>query len=374
VQSTRARGLTLVVLSLLAVSCGLLPASTRAQTPFTVKLTPFASGFRQPLDVVSANDGSDRLFVVEKGGTIRVMHGNQLAEQPFLDLRAVVGARGSEQGLLGLAFHPQYAANGQFFVDYTDANGDTVVARYQVSTDPDVADAGTGTAIMSQDQPFPNHNGGNLIFGPDGYLWIGLGDGGSGGDPFGNAQNGGTWLGKMLRLDVDTPGASPEIWAMGLRNPWRYSFDRLTGDLWIGDVGQGEWEEIDYVPAPLASGPNFGWNVAEGNHCYNSRTCDLSPFAAPVAEYQHGSGDCAVIGGFVYRGSALPALQGVYLYADECTGRLWTLSPDANGTWSSAEQPRTGIAISSFGEDGQGEIYATGLSDGTLYRVELASQ
>ena len=381
-QSTRVR--SLIVLSVLLVS-GLiwLHGVTSAQTPFTLKLEPFARGFRQPLDFRQAADGSDRLYVVEKAGIVRVLHGSQPVERPFLDIRSIVGAGGSEQGLLGLAFDPQYVANGYFFVNYTDRQGDTVVARYQVSGDPEVADAASAAVILTQKQPFANHNGGNLMFGPDGYLYIGFGDGGSGGDPMGNGQSGGTWLGKLLRINVHadfpytvpednpfvaTPGMLPEIWGLGLRNPWRYTFDRATGDLYIGDVGQGVWEEIDFVPVG-SSGSNFGWNVGEGNHCFKPANCDLAPFVPAAAEYSHGRGDCAVVGGYVYRGAAYPAMQGTYLYADECSGRVWSLARTADGAWTTAELGRTGINISSFGEDDAGELYVTGFGDGVVYRV-----
>jgi glucose/arabinose dehydrogenase len=356
-----------------------------AQASFAVKLQPFARGFRQPLDFRQAGDGSDRLYVVQKPGIIRVLHGSQPVERAFLDIRPIVGSGGSEQGLLGLAFDPQYAANGFFYVNYTDPSGDTVVARYQVSGDPDLADPASGSVVLTQKQPFANHNGGNLVFGPDGYLYIGLGDGGSGGDPFGNAQNGGTWLGKLLRIDVhgaaayaipednpfvNTPGTLPEIWATGLRNPWRYSFDRATGDLYIGDVGQDKWEEVDFVPAGSGGGQNFGWNVGEGNHCYKpANNCNLGRFAPAAAEYAHGGGDCAVVGGYVYRGAAFEAMQGAYLYADECSGRMWSLSRDANGAWSTADLGRAGVNISAFGEDDSGELYVTGFDDGVVYRV-----
>jgi glucose/arabinose dehydrogenase len=375
------RRLILVSAAACLLAFGLLATRTSA---VSLSLQPVFKGLRQPLDVRAAPDGSGRLFIVEKAGIIRVAHGGQLSDRPFLDLRGVVGARGSEQGLLGLVFHPRYVENGFFYVNYTDGNGDSVVARYQVSGDPDVADPDTGAVIMFQPQPFPNHNAGNLVFGPDGFLWIAWGDGGSAGDPRGNAQNGGTWLGKMLRIDVDggfpytippdnpfasSPDVLPEIWAFGLRNPWRYSFDRATGDLYIGDVGQGAWEEVDMVPAGTPGGVNFGWNRTEGNHCFNSRNCDLGAFAPAVAEYGHDRGDCAVVGGFVYRGSAFPALVGTYVYADECTGRVWSLAPDEAGNWNATEQLSTGINLSGFGEDEAGEMYVTGLSDGTLYRV-----
>jgi glucose/arabinose dehydrogenase len=385
VQSPRRRRLTLVTAFLvLALS---LVVGVPSAAAVGVQLQPVLKGLREPLDLRAAPDGSNRLFVAEKGGVIRVAHGSQLVERPFIDLRGVVGASGSEQGLLGFVFHPQYTENGYFYVNYTDKNGDSVVARYQVSSDPDVADPATGSVVLFQPQPFPNHNGGNLVFGPDGYLWIGWGDGGSAGDPRRNGQSGGTWLAKMLRIDVDngSPYAVPpdnpyvgsadilpEIWAFGLRNPFRYSFDAATGDLWIGDVGQGAWEEIDRVAAGSPGGLNFGWNIAEGNHCFNSRSCDLSPFVPAVAEYDHHAGDCAVIGGFVYRGSAFPSLQGVYFYADECSGRVWSLTPDATGAWTSTELLNTHINISSFGEDQAHELYVTGLNDGTVYRLAAA--
>jgi glucose/arabinose dehydrogenase len=367
------------------LACGSLSAPAGAvPTALTLNLQPVISGLRSPVDIRTAGDGSGRLFIVEKRGTIQVAHGGQLLEPPFLDLRPIVGSSGTEQGLLGLAFHPRYRDNGLFFVNYTDTNGDTVVARYQVSADPDVADPGTGAVILFQDQPYANHNGGNLVFGPDGYLWIGLGDGGSGGDPQRNGQNGATWLGKLLRIDVDGgfpyvvppdnpfvgwPGSLPESWAMGLRNPWRYTFDRLTGDLWIGDVGQNTWEEVDFVPAGSSGGLNFGWNVAEGNHCFRGSTCDLSPFVAPVAEYLTGAEGCAVVGGYVYRGAAYPAMYGTYLYADECSGRVWSLTRDEAGNWRNVELLRARVNISSFGEDEAGELYVAGYGDGTIYRV-----
>jgi glucose/arabinose dehydrogenase len=380
VQSPRLRGLIVIAC---AVVSGFALSVPSAAAP-SIQLQPVLSGLREPLDVRQAPDESDRLFIVEKAGRIRVSHGNQVIERPFLDIRGVVGARGSEQGLLGLAFDPQYASNGAFYVNYTDLNGDSVVARYQVTDDPDLADPGTGSVVLTQPQPYPNHNGGNLVFGPDSYLWIGFGDGGSAGDPHHNGQSGGTWLGKMLRIDpnggspyaippdnpfVGSSSVLPEIWALGLRNPWRYSFDAATGDLYIGDVGQSQWEEVDFVPAGSAGGLNFGWNVAEGNHCFNAQSCDLSPFVPAVAEYDHSARDCAIIGGFVYRGSVFPSLQGVYFYADECTGRVWSLARDEDGNWTSSELLKTGINISSFGEDKNGELYVTGLSDGKVYRL-----
>jgi glucose/arabinose dehydrogenase len=366
VQSTRLRRLSLL-LPLLALVALIVVQPVSTASAFTLHLQPVLTGLRQPLDLRQPADGSDRLFVVEKGGRIRVAHGGQVVERPFLDLSGTVGARGSEQGLLGLAFHPDYANNGFFYVNYTDANGDSVVARYQVSGDPDVADPNSASVVLTQPQPFANHNGGNLVFGPDGWLWIGFGDGGSGGDPRGNGQNPATWLGKMLRVDVDGDG-HVEIWGLGLRNPWRYSFDRLTGDLWIGDVGQNVWEEINFVPAGAPAGQNFGWNVGEGNHCFRSSGCDLSPFVPAIAEYDHQSG-CAVVGGYVYRGTVNPAMDGAYLYADECSGRVWSLVRDSNGAPVVSELMDTSIAVSAFGEDRSGELYLTGFNDGTVYRL-----
>ncbi len=373
------------LLGSLLLLVALVAVPVNAQTTFTLKLEPFARGFRQPLDFRAANDGSDRLYVVQKPGIIRVLHGNQPQDQPFLDIRDRVGSGGSEQGLLGLAFDPHYADNGYFFVNYTDASGDTVVARYQRSADnPETANPESAATVLTQKQPYANHNGGNLVFGPDGMLYLGFGDGGSGGDPMGNGQKRSTWLGKLLRIDVsqglpyaipddnpfvNTPDARPEIWATGLRNPWRYGFDHATGDLYVADVGQGDWEEIDFVAAGTPGGANFGWNVAEGNHCFRSNACDLSPFVPAAAEYGHGRGDCAVVGGFVYRGMQYPAMQGVYFYADECSGRMWSLTRDASGAWATTELGRTGVNISAFGEDDSGELYVTGFGDGVVYHV-----
>jgi glucose/arabinose dehydrogenase len=339
-------------------------------------------GLDQPLGVTAPADGSGRLFVIERTGRIRIVQGGVLQAQPFLDVSSLVTTKGSEQGLLGLAFHPRYAENGRFYVNYTDTNGDTVVARYQVSADPNVADPTTATQVLFQQQPYANHNGGNLVFGPDGYLWIGLGDGGSGGDPQDRAQNVQTWLGKLLRIDVDSgelyvspadnlaaanPDAWPEIWAYGLRNPWRFSFDRATNDLYIGDVGQNAYEEIDFVPAGTGAGLNFGWNRMEGAHCYNSPTCDPAPYVLPVAEYAHSEG-CSITGGFVYRGSAYPRMDGAYLSSDYCSGTIWALTRSPDGSWANTVVLRSKANVSSFGEDEAGELYLTDLQ-GTLYRV-----
>jgi glucose/arabinose dehydrogenase len=307
--------------------------------------------------------------------------------QPFLDITPLVGSSGNEQGFLGLAFHPNYRQKGLFYVNYTNRDGDTVVARYSASPASDQADPGSGAVLLTVDQPFANHNGGHLAFGPDGYLYIGLGDGGSGGDPRGNGQNLGALLGKMLRIDVNQgdpygipannpflgqPGARPEIWAYGLRNPWRYSFDRVTGDLYIADVGQNAYEEISFQAAASQGGENYGWNRMEGAHCYPaSAACSQSGLVLPVAEYGRNRG-CSVTGGFVYRGAAQPSLTGAYFFADYCTGWFWSLQRGADGRWTQTELVDTDVQVSSFGEDEAAELYVTDLSRGNLYRLVAA--
>ncbi len=355
---------------------------------FKLALVPVATGLAQPLFATHAGDGSGAIYIVEKRGTIRVVSNGALRETPFLDITSIVGSQGSEQGLLGLAFHPNYPTNRQFFVNYTDLNGDTVIARYTARPDGVTADPNSARLVLKIDQPYPNHNGGMLAFGPDKMLWIGTGDGGSAGDPQGNAQNRGSLLGKMLRIDVDSgdpygippdnpfindPSTRPEIWALGLRNPWRYSFDRATGDLYIGDVGQGAWEEIDLHRAGSPGGQNYGWNIMEGGHCFRSAACDQSGLELPIAEYPtHGDGTCAVIGGYVYRGQAYPPMVGGYFYADYCGGQIWALSPAPDGAWQSTLLLDTDLSISSFGEDEAGELYITTF-EGVLYRLVAAA-
>lgn len=352
----------------------------------TLGLEEVARGFNQPLFVTGAGDGSGRLFVVEQGGTVRVVQNGTVLPQPFLDIRGLVRA-GGEQGLLGMVFHPHYAENGRFFVNYTARDGANTVAEFRVSQDdPNRADPFTRRVLLAIPDFAPNHNAGMLAFGPDGYLYVGTGDGGGAGDPRRTAQNLRELLGKMLRLDVDggdpygipptnpfvgRADARPEIWAYGLRNPWRYSFDRATGDLWIGDVGQNAWEEIDFQPAGSRGGENYGWSIMEGSHCFRpSSGCDPTGLVLPVVEYPtHAGGTCAVTGGYVYRGTAFPALFGVYLYADYCSGQIWALYPDAAGAWHSAELVRVPVRISSFGEDEAGELYLTGHDTGIIYRV-----
>ncbi len=376
------------------------PAAGRTQddqTPpfdpgaFGVTLEQVAGGFEQPLQVADSRDGSGRLFVVEQPGRIRIVRDGEVAPEPFLDLTNVVEAGGSEQGLLSVAFHPDYATNGRFFVGYTAReDASDTIASYTVSADdPDRADPASGEVLLSIEDPYPNHNGGLVMFGPDGYLYAGFGDGGSGGDPEGNGQNRGTLLGSILRLDidrvgtdtpyaipednpfVDDPAARPEIWAYGLRNPWRFSFDRVTDDLWIGDVGQISTEEIDRQPAGSPGGLNFGWNTMEGSLCYADAGCDQHGLILPVAEYSHDSG-CSVTGGFVARGEGAAALDGVYLYADYCSGLLWGLGQNSDGDWVSSAPVETGLNISSFGEDAGGVLYLTDLN-GAFYRISAGS-
>ncbi len=335
---------------------------------------PVAAGFLRPVDIQNANDGSDRLFVVEQAGRILIYTNGRVLPTPFLNIIDQVGSAGNEQGLLGLAFHPRYAENGLFFVNYTDRSGNTVIARFHTSADPDVADPASETQLLHVNQPFPNHNGGGLAFGPDDYLYAGLGDGGSGGDPLGNGQKTDTLLGKILRLDVDSgePYAIPtdnpfgsEVWAYGLRNPWRISFDSRTGDLWIGDVGQGEWEEIDILPSGSPGGANFGWNLMEGSHPYNGST--QPGLLLPVAEYSHAEGGCSVTGGHVYRGAELSEWQGVYLFGDYCSGIVWGVVRSGQG-WQSQILFQTGLRISSFGVDEAGELYVADLQ-GSILRL-----
>jgi glucose/arabinose dehydrogenase len=349
----------------------------------SVNLRAVVEGLDRPVVVAHAGDGSGRLFIAQQGGQIRIFDGTRLLTVPFLDLSAFV-SRGSEQGLLGLAFHPAYETNGLFYVNLTDAAGDTQILRFAVSGDPNVADPRSAVPLLSVDQPFANHNGGQLVFGPDGKLWIGLGDGGSAGDPGDRAQSGTTLLGKILRIDVDQglPYAIPqenpfladssvrdEIWALGLRNPWRFSFDRLTGDLFIADVGQNAWEEVSFEPAGSGGGRNYGWRRMEGNHCFDPGSgCNDGSLVLPILEYSHSFG-CSVTGGYRYRGAEMPEHSGTYFYGDFCSGRIWGGTENLEtGSWTSTELLDSELLISTFGEDEVGELYVADLS-GTLYRI-----
>ncbi len=356
-----------------------------------MKLALVASGLNSPIGMVNAGDGSGRLFVNERGGLIRVVEASgRLLAAPFVDLSDRIEA-GGEQGLLGVAFHPDFATNRRLFVHYSrSGDGATVVSELTALADRSSADPASERILLVVAQPYANHNGGQIAFGPDGDLYIGLGDGGSGGDPQGNGQNRQVLLGKVLRIDVDaahaagkqygippsnpyasggiSPGAGlPEIWAYGLRNPWRFSFDRMNGDLYIGDVGQGNWEEIDRQPAGSHGGENYGWNAREGNHCYSS-ACDGVASIGPIAEYGHNRG-CSVTGGYVYRGTVQPQLAGIYLFGDYCAGTIFSV-PAGRGTHLPKLVAETGRQISSFGEGENGEIYLVDLGGG-LYRVLL---
>ncbi len=362
----------------------LSPTPAATPTPVVYTWQPVAAGLDKPDSIANAGDGSGRLFVIEQPGTVRIIEGGLLLTTPFLDLRDRVGSQGSEQGLLGIVFDPAYRQNGFFYVNYTDKNGNTVIARFKVSSNPDQADASSEVHILDVPQPYPNHNGGQLAFGPDGYLYIGLGDGGSEDDPLGNGQSRQTLLGKLLRIDVhqgspyaippDNPfargGGRPEIWAYGLRNPWRFYFDPLTHGLYIADVGQDLWEEIDYVP-PNYSGAalNFGWSCREGLHAYQGCQPPAGvTFTDPVWEYDHSQGSCAIIGGPVYHGKALPGLDGVYLFGDYCSGRVWGLAQASGGAWNASLLFQTHFLITSFGVDEAGEVYVAD-QHGGIYRL-----
>lgn len=366
--------------------CALLSCACRGgeiqgvDQPVVVGLQEVASGLSDPLYVTSP-PGDSRLFVVEKGGRIRIIKNGQLLTTPFLDITPRV-ATGSEQGLLSLAFHPSYRTNGFFYINFKDPDRITRVERYSVSSNPDVANAASSKLILTYNQLFANHNGGLNLFGPDGMLYIGTGDGGSGGDPDGNGQNLGTLLGKILRLDVDhgdpylvpadnpfatRAGARPEIWAYGLRNPWRFSFDRVGGVLYIADVGQDRFEEINAV-ASNAGGLNYGWNTMEGSSCYNAASCSQTGLQMPIVVYDH-SGGCSVTGGYVYRGSVATDLVGLYFYSDYCSGFLKSFRLQ-NGVATEQQTYDIGNigSITSFGEDSSGEIYMTS-SNGRVYKI-----
>jgi glucose/arabinose dehydrogenase len=363
----------------------LLPLAAAAADPQlpVVSLGAKVAVVRKPTHVTNAGDGSGRLFITEQEGRILVRKDNAVSATPFLDIRDRVSCCG-ERGLLSVAFPPGYWEKRYFYVNYTDRSGDTVVARYRTSQDSDRADPASEEVVMTVKQPFTNHNGGQLAFGQDGFLYIGMGDGGSANDPYGNGQNMGTLLGKLLRIDVESaarpyavPGSNPfagrknvlpEIWASGLRNPWRFSFDRATGDLYIADVGQNRYEEVDVQPASSRGGENYGWNIMEGLHCFRSRTCDASGLVKPAMEYGHGQG-CSVTGGMVYRGRTFPQLAGTYLYGDYCSGRIWGLRRQGD-QWISRELVKTKLSISTFGEDEEGEVYVADHSSGAIYRVE----
>jgi glucose/arabinose dehydrogenase len=345
-----------------------------------VALEPFVGGFVAPLFVTTAGDGGHTMFVVEQGGTIRVLDGQQVLERPFLDISDLTEA-GGEQGLLGLAFHPDYPDDRRFFINYTDDAGDTVVASYEAAS-PTLADEDSAEILLEVDQPYANHNGGHLAFGPDGHLYIASGDGGSAGDPQENGQNPDALLGKLLRIDVDAgqpygipsdnpyadgEGGAPEVWALGLRNPWRFSFDEPTGSLWVADVGQNALEEVNRVPLD-EPGVNYGWNAMEGSACYESNDCDRSGLTLPVTEYGHEEG-CSVTGGFVYRGDRFPSWRGGYFFGDFCSGSIWVIDARARSAVEPMLVASSDHSISSFGVDAAGELYVTDLASGEILRL-----
>jgi glucose/arabinose dehydrogenase len=339
-------------------------------------------GFVRPVAVEHAGDGTGRLFVVEQIGRIVVIEDGRVLAEPFLDISDRISCCG-ERGLLGLAFPPGFAVSGRLYVNYTDGGGDTVVARFRVGASPNRADPTTEQVLLTIQQPYSNHNGGQLAFGPDGYLYIGTGDGGSAGDPQNNAQDPLSLLGKVLRIDVESgdgpyripdsnpfafdDGHQPEIWALGLRNPWRFSFDRLTGDLYIADVGQSSFEEVNFQPAASGGGENYGWRIMEAGHCFNPDPCDTTGLVLPAAEYDHSLG-CSVTGGRVYRGERWPRLNGVYLYGDYCSGRIWGLRR-LGDAWESRELSDTDLTISTFGTDEAGVVYVADYASGALHTV-----
>lgn len=363
--------------------------NTNAQP--TLGFNKILSGFNMPVDIKNANDGTNRLFIVEQSGTIKIYKKGSVLSKPFLDISNLVHYTGGEQGLLSIAFSPQYNTTGAFFVYYNNVNGDITLARYLVNrTNPDVANPNSGAVLFSRPKPsnFPNHNGGSLHFGKDGYLYLSIGDGGGAGDPNGNGQNGQTFFGKMLRLDINVrnapyyrvppdnpfvndPNVLDEIWALGLRNPWKWSFDKQTGDTWIADVGQDEWEEVDFRGPGKAGGSNYGWRCYEGHAAFNTAGCkDRSNYVFPVFDYQHNvsDGGRCIIGGYVYRGSKFPQLQGYYICADYLSANSWKIKSNGAGGWNVYLQKSVPAGIISFGENEAGELYAS-TSAGDIYHV-----
>ncbi len=364
--------------------CLLFVPATLAEQP-DLAVEQIATGLDMPVGL--ANAGDNRLFIVLQRGQIVIWDGTQVLPTPFLDLKSlgIVSCCG-EQGLLDIAFHPRYRENGVFFVSYVDRTGDLDIVRYKVLPgDPNLADGGSAAPILRiAHRDFNMHYSGNLVFGPDGYLYIGVGDGGGQGDPNNNAQNLSRYLGKILRLDIDSnvPYAIPpdnpfrnragvltEIWDYGLRNPWRFTFDRETGDLFIADVGQSNYEEVDFEPASSIGGVNYGWRNMEATHCFNPQiNCDISRPTLPILEYSHGNGNCSITGGYRYRGAGFPNMRGIYFYGDFCSGNIWGATPEADDTWSTHLFLTTGFNITSFGEDSAGELYFTN-HKGSVYRL-----
>lgn len=352
------------------------PAALEAQN---VRLVPVAGGFDQPVSVIAPHDGSRRIFVVEQGGRVILLRDGVRQAEPFLDIRSRVSCCG-ERGLLDMALDPSFELNGHVWVNYTNSAGNTVISRF--TTAGAAASASSELVVLTVEQPFTNHNGGQLRFGPDGFLYIALGDGGSAGDPGNRAQRLDTLLGKLLRIDVrqgaysipagnpfaGTAGARPEIWALGLRNPWRFSFDRDTGNLWIADVGQSRLEEVNLQPSSSGGGQNYGWRTMEGTSCYSPPSgCATTGLTLPVIEYGHGEG-CSITGGYVYRGRAIPSLRGRYVFGDLCSGTIWAARASETG-WQRELLLETTASITSFGETSAGELLVVDYA-GTLYRID----
>jgi len=394
------------VLSILATGGSGSSTTSFVMPTVGLSLTQFATGLNGPVGVYNAGPGDDRLFVIERTGIIRIVQSTgAVVAMPFLDISTRVDSSDGEEGLLGLSFHPNYAINGFFYVNYTNTEPAGVrrtrISRFEVTANPNIADPNSEVILLTVDQPFSNHNAGDIHFGPDGLLYIPLGDGGSGGDPGNRAQNTSLLLGKVVRIDVDLGSGSPadcvgtdgsgnysipasnpfidgpggacdEIWAIGLRNPWRSSFDRLTGDFYIADVGQASREEIDFQSATSAGGENYGWRCFEGNDPFNTNGCGPSSlFTFPIIAYSHASGDCSVIGGYVYRGSLFPALIGRYMLTDFCTGNFWDVMSDGTGGWQAAQHTNLiAFGYVSFGEGANGELYVVHQGSGTLFRLE----
>jgi glucose/arabinose dehydrogenase len=354
-------GLLTAVIAACSPGCG--PTSQAAQPSLRLERIATVSA---PLHVAAPRSQPGRVYVVEQDGRIRVLVNGRLRAAPFLDIRGLV-ASGGERGLLSVAFHPGYARNRRFYVNYTDVNGHTRVVEYR--SNGTRALTGTRRQLLFVRQPYANHNGGQLAFGPDGYLYVGMGDGGSGGDPENRAQNLNERLGKLLRLNVNRRGAQWQMSAYGLRNPWRFSFDRANGDLYLADVGQGNWEEIDYLPRNSPGLENFGWDVYEGNEFYERKNPNpAGRLVGPVHVYANSGSDCSVTGGFVYRGRAIPSLRGRYVFGDFCSGRIWTLRVSGGRATDVRQERIRATNLSSFGEDARGELYATSL-EGGVYRV-----
>jgi glucose/arabinose dehydrogenase len=340
-------------------------AAPQAPRAAAISLRRIASGLEAPLHVTTPRSEPNRLYVVEQAGRIRVLESGRVREEPFLDIRDRVRA-GGEQGLLSVAFHPRYASNRRFYVNFTDRDGDTRVVEFR--SNGQRALTGTARELLFVDQPYPNHNGGLVAFGPDGKLYVGMGDGGSGGDPENRAQNLGTMLGKLVRIDVDRQAAKPEIAALGLRNPWRFSWDRATRDLYIADVGQNAWEEVHYVRRATRGLINYGWDVYEGRARYESKPPSRGRLVFPIVVYRNGAEGCSVTGGFVYRGRSVPAARGRYFYGDFCSGIIWSLRV-VGGKATGVRKERIRVdQLASFGEDARGELYVVSLG-GTIYRL-----